>query len=277
MPELPEVETVVRGLAGRMTGRRIARLDLHRRDLRWPIPRGLRRKAEGRRIEAVRRRAKYILIHLDDGGVLLMHLGMSGRLTVAGPGDRTPRAPHDHAVFTLDDGTRIRFNDQRRFGVLDYLRETALDEHPLLCELGPEPLDPGFTPEVLAKALTGKRTPLKAALLDQQVVAGLGNIYVSEVLFEAGLSPRRLARTVTLERAHRLVAAIRAVLERAIAAGGSSLRNYVQTSGELGYLQHQWAVYGKEGEPCPACDCGGGIRRIVQSNRSTFYCVKRQR
>jgi formamidopyrimidine-DNA glycosylase len=277
MPELPEVETVVRGLAGRMTGRRVARLDLHREDLRWPIPRGLRRKVEGRLIKAVRRRAKYILIDLEDGGVLLMHLGMSGRLTVVNAGDPTPAEVHDHVVFTLDDGTRIRFNDQRRFGMLDYVRDRALEKHPLLRELGPEPLDPGFTPETLAKSLTGKRTPLKAALLDQQVVAGLGNIYVSEVLFEAGLSPRRLARTVTLERATRLVGAIRGVLKRAIAAGGSSLRNYVQASGELGYFQHQWAVYGKEGEPCPTCDCSGGIRRIVQSNRSTFYCAKRQR
>jgi formamidopyrimidine-DNA glycosylase len=277
MPELPEVETVVRGLASRMTGRRVARLDLHREDLRWPIPRGLRRRVEGRLIKAVRRRAKYILIDLEDGGVLLMHLGMSGRLTVVNAEDTTPPEVHDHVVFTLDDGTCIRFNDQRRFGMLDYVRDRALEKHPLLRELGPEPLDPGFTPETLAKSLTGKRTPLKAALLDQQVVAGLGNIYVSEVLFEAGLSPRRLARTVTLERATRLVGAIRAVLKRAIAAGGSSLRNYVQASGELGYFQHQWAVYGKEGEPCPACDCGGGIRRIVQSNRSTFYCAKRQR
>jgi formamidopyrimidine-DNA glycosylase len=277
MPELPEVETVVRGLSARMTGRRITRLDLHRGDLRRPIPKGLKRKTEGRRIEAVRRRAKYILIDLDDGGVLLMHLGMSGRLTLVNVDDKTPCEPHDHVVFTLDDGTRIRFNDQRRFGVLDYVRAKALEKHSLLKELGPEPLDPAFTGEVLAASLTGKRTPLKAALLDQQVVAGLGNIYVCEVLYRAGLSPRRLARTVTLERARRLVRAIREVLEQAIAAGGSSLRNYVQASGELGYFQHQWAVYGREGEPCPGCDCGGVIRRIVQSNRSTFYCVKRQR
>ncbi|HKX09820.1 MAG TPA: bifunctional DNA-formamidopyrimidine glycosylase/DNA-(apurinic or apyrimidinic site) lyase [Stellaceae bacterium] len=277
MPELPEVETVVRGLSARMAGRRVTRLDLHRGDLRWPIPKDLKRKTVGRRIEAVRRRAKYILIDLDDGGVLLLHLGMSGRLTLVNADDQTPPEPHDHVVFTLDDGTRIRFNDQRRFGVLDYVRAKGLEKHSLLRELGPEPLDPAFTGEVLAASLTGKRTPLKAALLDQQVVAGLGNIYVSEVLYRAGLSPRRLARTVTLERARRLVQAIREVLERAIAAGGSSLRNYVQASGELGYFQHQWAVYGREGEPCPGCDCGGGIRRIVQSNRSTFYCVKRQR
>src|SRR5215472_10524954 len=156
MPELPEVETVVRGLAGRMTRRRIARLDLHRGDLRWPIPRGLKKKVEGRRIERVRRRAKYILIDLDDGGVLLMHLGMSGRLTVVNADDKSPPEPHDHVVFTLDDGTRIRFNDQRRFGVLDYVRAGALEKHPLLRELGPEPLDPAFTGEVLAAALMGK-------------------------------------------------------------------------------------------------------------------------
>jgi formamidopyrimidine-DNA glycosylase len=277
MPELPEVETVVRGLSSRMTGRRITRLDLHREDLRWPIPPGLRRKVEGRVITELARRAKYILIHLEDAGVLLMHLGMSGRLVLVDAGDPAPRELHDHIVFTLDDGTRIRFNDQRRFGMLDYVRKDALARHPLLRELGPEPLDPAFTGEILAAALTGKRTPLKAALLDQQVVAGLGNIYVSEVLFHAGLSPRRLARTVTLERAGRLVQAIHEVLGRAIAAGGSSIRNYVQSSGELGFFQHQWAVYGREGEPCPGCDCGRGIRRIVQSNRSTFYCAKRQR
>jgi formamidopyrimidine-DNA glycosylase len=277
MPELPEVETVVQGLARRMVGRRIARLDLHRSDLRKRFPRGLKGKTEGRGIGAVARRAKYILIHLDDGGVLLMHLGMSGRLVLVDPGNTAPREPHDHVVFTLDDGTRIRFNDVRRFGVLDYVRTDALAHHPLLAELGPEPLDPAFTGAILAAALAGKRTPLKAALLDQQVVAGLGNIYVSEILYQAGLSPRRLARTVTPERADRLVLAIRNVLGRAIAAGGSSIRDYVQTSGELGYFQHQWAVYDREGEPCPGCDCGGGIRRIVQSNRSTYYCAKRQR
>lgn len=277
MPELPEVETVVRGLARRMAGRRMARLDLHRADLRGPIPRGLKKKVEGRAIAAVTRRAKYILVHLEDGGVLLMHLGMSGRLVLIDPGDTSARDRHDHVVFTLDDGTRVRFNDQRRFGTLDYVRQDKLMRHPLLAELGPEPLDPAFTGPILAAALAGKRTPLKAALLDQQVVAELGNIYVSEVLYHAGLSPRRLARTVTPDRAERLVRAIRQVLERAIAAGGSSIRDYVQTSGELGYFQHEWAVYGREGEACPGCDCGGVIRRIVQSNRSTFYCAKRQR
>lgn len=277
MPELPEVETVVRGLAGRMTGRRLARLDLHRGDLRAPIPKGLKRKVEGRLIERVARRAKYILIHLESGGVLLLHLGMSGRLVVVEPSDTASRERHDHVVFTLDDGTRIRFNDARRFGVLDYTSADVLDRHKLLAGLGPEPLGNGFNGAFLAEALAGKRTPIKAALLDQQIVAGLGNIYVCESLYGAGLSPKRIAATVTGERAERLARAIRDVLERAIAAGGSSIRDYVQASGELGYFQHQWAVYGKEGEPCPTCDCITGIGRIIQSNRSTFYCAKRQR
>jgi formamidopyrimidine-DNA glycosylase len=277
MPELPEVETVVRGLAARMIRRRLVRVDLHRGDLRWPIPRGLKGKAEGRVIAGLTRRAKYIVIHLDDGGVLLMHLGMSGRLTITERGSNAPPEAHDHVVFTLDDGTSIRFNDVRRFGMLDYTTEEALDRHKLLAGLGPEPLGPDFTGPALHAALNGKRTPLKAALLDQQVVAGLGNIYVSEALYHAGLSPKRLARTVTPERAQRLVDAIQGVLQRAIAAGGSSIRDYVQTSGELGYFQHEWAVYGREGERCPGCDCRSRIRRIVQSGRSTFYCATRQR
>ncbi|HTZ78786.1 MAG TPA: bifunctional DNA-formamidopyrimidine glycosylase/DNA-(apurinic or apyrimidinic site) lyase [Stellaceae bacterium] len=277
MPELPEVETVVRGLAARMTRHRLERLDLNRGDLRWPIPPGLKAKTEGRTIDALTRRAKYIVIHLDDGGALLMHLGMSGRMMIFERGSNQPPEPHDHVVFTLDDGTSIRFNDPRRFGMLDYVRREALGQHKLLAGLGPEPLGPEFTAAHLYAALKGKRTPLKAALLDQQVVAGLGNIYVSEALYHAGLSPRRLARTVTPERAERLVAAIKSVLQRAIAAGGSSLRDYVQASGELGYFQHEWAVYGREGERCPGCDCKSGIRRIVQSGRSTFYCAKRQR
>jgi len=277
MPELPEVETIARGLAKRMEGRRIARLDLHRGDLRWKIPSGLKTKVEGRRVERVERRAKYLLIRLEDHGVLLLHLGMSGRLVIIDPGSNAELERHDHVVFHLEDGTHIRFNDARRFGMLDYVHADRLAQHRLLRELGPEPLGPDFTAERLAAALKGKRAPLKAALLDQQIVAGLGNIYVCESLFYAGLSPRRLAGTITLERAERLVRAIRDVLKRAIAAGGSSLRDYVQASGELGYFQQQWAVYGREGERCPGCDCKTGIRRIVQGGRSTFYCAKRQR
>ena len=275
MPELPEVETVVRGLARRMVGHRLTGVELKRGDLRWRIPKTLPQKAQGQAISAVDRRAKYILIRLGDGGVLLLHLGMSGRLLLMERGDETPLDRHDHVLMTLDDGTRIRFNDVRRFGVLDYVRAEALPKHKLLKGLGPEPLDPGFTGAVLAAALRGKRTPLKAALSDQRVVAGLGNIYVCEALFQAELSPKRLARTVNAERAERLVAAIKDVLGRAVAAGGSSIRDYVQATGELGYFQHHWAVYDREGEPCPRCR--GVIKRIVQSGRSTFYCSKCQR
>ncbi|HYM03769.1 MAG TPA: bifunctional DNA-formamidopyrimidine glycosylase/DNA-(apurinic or apyrimidinic site) lyase [Stellaceae bacterium] len=277
MPELPEVETVTRGLAMRLTGRRIVHLALNRADLRTKLPLGLKQAAEGQRVARFARRAKYILMHLDGGGVLIAHLGMSGRMVLAEPGAASPPDRHDHVVFTFDDGAVLRFNDARRFGLIDLTSESELERHPLLVHLGPEPLGNGFSGPVLSAALAGKATSIKAALLDQRIVAGLGNIYVCESLYWAGLSPRRRAGTVTGERADRLAAAIRQVLERAIAAGGSSLRDYVQASGELGYFQHHWAVYGKEGEPCPECDCGKGIRRIVQSGRSTFYCAKRQR
>ncbi len=277
MPELPEVETVRRGLALRMEGRRITRLALNRPDLRTPLPPGLAAKVEGRRVVRLGRRAKYLLIHLEDGGVLVAHLGMSGRMVFSAPGNGVAPDPHDHVVFTLEDGSELRFNDARRFGMLDYARDSELGEHPLLIGLGPEPLGNEFNGPLLAEKLKGKETPIKAALLDQRIVAGLGNIYVSESLYFAELSPRRLAGTVMGPRAERLVRAIRDVLERAIAAGGSSLRDYVQASGELGYFQHHWAVYGKEGERCPDCDCTRGIKRIVQGGRSTFYCAKRQR
>jgi formamidopyrimidine-DNA glycosylase len=278
MPELPEVETVRRGLALYMDGNRIARLQLNRPDLRIPMPAGLVGLVEGRRVMRVARRAKYILVHLDDGGVVLAHLGMAGRMVVSPPGAApAPPQRHDHVVFTMDTGAVVRFNDARRFGLLDYTTEAALAAHPLLAGIGPEPLGNEFNGPGLSAALAGKMTPIKAALLDQRIVAGLGNIYVAEALYWAGLSPRRLAATVSGSRAERLVVAIREVLTRAIAAGGSSLKDYVQASGELGYFQHQWAVYGHEGAPCPGCDCGGGIKRIVQAGRSTFYCAKRQR
>jgi formamidopyrimidine-DNA glycosylase len=276
MPELPEVETVCRGLAAVLEGRRITRLELRRPDLRFPLPVGLAALVEGRRVVSVGRRAKYMLIRLEDGGVIIGHLGMSGRMVI-GPDDGTAHGTHDHVVFTTDGAQVIRFNDARRFGFLDYVREEALEAHPMLAGLGPEPLSNDFNGPVLEAKLAGRRSPLKAALLDQKVVAGLGNIYVSESLYWAGLSPTRLALTVTARQAETLATAIREVLTRAVAAGGSSLRDYVQTSGELGYFQHQWAVYGREGEPCPGCTCGGTIQRIVQSNRSTFYCAKKQK
>jgi formamidopyrimidine-DNA glycosylase len=275
MPELPEVETVRRGLALKMSGRCITRAELRRPDLRRPFPAALAARLEGARIGVLGRRGKYILIELDSDGLLLLHLGMSGRVTAGTAA--LPDMPHDHVVLTLDDGTVIRFNDPRRFGLLDYIKRGEAHRHPLLAGLGPEPLEPQFDGAYLAAALAGKMTPIKSALLDQRIVAGLGNIYVCEALFRAGISPRRLAGSIGRRRADRLVAGIRSVLDEAIAAGGSSLRDYVQTDGELGYFQHRFAVYAREGDPCPDCDCGNGVRRIVQAGRSTFFCAKRQR
>jgi formamidopyrimidine-DNA glycosylase len=278
MPELPEVETVVRGLRPKLEGQRLDRVEQRRPDLRFPLPENFARRLTGRRVERIVRRAKYMLLHLDDGSVLLCHLGMSGRMTIVEqvPGaERLPLDRHDHVIFTTGAGTEIRFNDARRFGIMDLIAEAALEAHPLLRALGPEPLGNDFNGPALAAALKGKRTPIKAALLDQQVVAGLGNIYVCEALFFAGLSPRRLAYTVQGNRAEKLAAAVRQVLTRAIEAGGSSLRDYVQASGELGYFQHEWAAYGREGEACRRC--GAAIKRVVQSGRSTFYCGTCQR
>jgi formamidopyrimidine-DNA glycosylase len=275
MPELPEVETVRRGLALKMTGRRIVHAELRRQDLRRPFPPMLARTLTGAKIGALARRGKYILVELDENGTLLLHLGMSGRITTGPAG--APHAPHDHVVLALDDGTVVRFNDARRFGLIDYMRRGEEGRHPLLAGMGPEPLEPGFDGKYLAGRLAGKMTPIKAALLDQKIVAGLGNIYVCEALYRAGLSPLRLATTVTAARAAKLAAAIRATLTEAIDAGGSSLRDYVQADGELGYFQHKWAVYGREGEPCPSCTCATGVQRIVQSGRSTFFCTKKQR
>jgi formamidopyrimidine-DNA glycosylase len=275
MPELPEVETVRRGLALKMSGRRIVKAELRRPDLRRPFPPALADRLDGARIGALGRRGKYILIELDSDGLLLVHLGMSGRVTAGAAG--VPDALHDHVVLRLDDGTVIRFNDPRRFGLLDYLKRGEESRHPLLAALGPEPLGAQFDGAYLAAALAGKMTPIKSALLDQRIVAGLGNIYVCEALFRAGISPRRLAASIGRGRAERLVGGIRSVLTEAIEAGGSSLRDYVQADGELGYFQHRWAVYGHEGDPCPGCDCDSGVRRIAQSGRSTFFCAKRQR
>ena len=280
MPELPEVETVCRGLAPHLEGRVLARVVQRRPNLRFPFPPKFCERLTGRRVAAVRRRAKYILMHLDDGTVLLAHLGMSGRMVIAPPPAPEP-GTHDHVIFQTDEGTIVTFNDARRFGLMDLTDESALAEHPLLRSLGPEPLGNDFSGPVLAERLAGRMSPIKAALLDQTVVAGLGNIYVSEALFQAGLSPTRMAATVTGVRAERLAAAIRDVLSRAIEAGGSTLRDHRQASGELGYFQHQFSVYDRAGEPCPGCTCNvaktGGITRIVQSGRSTFYCSHRQR
>ena len=279
MPELPEVETVRRGLAGVLHGRRLARVHQRRPDLRLPFPDSFAKRLTGRAVTGLRRRGKYLLIDLDDATVWLVHLGMSGRLVLTDPG--TMPETHDHVVVDVEGGPRLIYTDVRRFGMMDLLPAAAQNDHRLLRDLGPEPLDPAFTAAILGAALAGRSTPIKAALLDQRTVAGLGNIYVCEALYHAGLSPLRLAGSITGRRLHRLVEAIRAVLDRAIAAGGSSLRDYVQADGELGYFQHAWAVYGRAGGRCPGCTCDvaqtGGIQRIVQSNRSTFYCAARQR
>jgi formamidopyrimidine-DNA glycosylase len=275
MPELPEVETVARGLAARLEGRRLAKAETRRDDLRWPFPKGFAQKLAGRRVIKVRRRAKYLVIELDDGNAVLAHLGMSGRMLLS-KGRPAELEPHDHVILETDDGWCLRFNDARRFGMMDLVPLAKLDEHKLLRDVGPEPLGNAFNAPVLAAALKGKKTSIKTAILDQTVVAGVGNIYASEALFRARISPKRLAYTVQGERAEKLAAAIKSVLKDAIAAGGSSLRDYVQADGELGYFQHQWRVYDKEGRPCPE-GCGGIIRRIVQGGRSTFYCPKCQR
>ncbi len=284
MPELPEVETVVRGLRAKLEGRVLAEVEQRRGDLRFPMPADFVARLRGRRIERIGRRAKYMLFHLDDGQVLLCHLGMSGRMVIVGGSagaTRPPRDKHDHVIFTSDLGDEVRFNDVRRFGMMDLTDAARLEEHWLLRNLGPEPLGNAFNGPMLARSLKGRRMPIKAALLDQKVVAGLGNIYVCEALYQARLSPRRQAYTVQGGRAERLAAAVRSVLESAIRAGGSSLRDYVQADGELGYFQHQWSIYGRAGERCRDCDCDRskypGIKRFVQSGRSTFYCPARQR
>lgn len=279
MPELPEVETVRRALAARLVGRRIVGVETRRPDLRAALPRDLPARLTGRKVVGVERRAKYLLIGLDDGAVLLAHLGMSGRLLLR---DDAPQpGPHDHVILEADDGCRVYFNDARRFGLLTLTDSAGMGGHPLLRDLGVEPLSETFDAPVLGKLLAGRKTAIKSALMDQGLVAGLGNIYVCEALFGAGISPKRRAGGLGRERVARLVAAIKDVLARAIAAGGSTLRDHRRPDGELGYFQHAFAVYGREGEPCPGCDCrllrSGGIRRIVQGGRSTFYCPRRQR
>jgi len=288
MPELPEVETVRRGLAPVMEGARFVRVEARRGDLRWPLPDRFVPRLEGQTVEGLGRRAKYLLADLSSGEVLMMHLGMSGSFRIATPGDettpgdfhheRSKSAAHDHVVFHMSNGARITFNDPRRFGFMKLTPRAGLDQDPLMRAMGPEPLGNAFDAALLAMACAGKKAPLKAALLDQHVVAGLGNIYVCEALHRAHLSPRRRATTLAdrhgqpAKRTETLVEAIRTVLNAAIEAGGSSLRDHRRTDGELGYFQHHFRVYDREGEPCPTRGCTGTIRRIVQSGRSTFYC-----
>jgi formamidopyrimidine-DNA glycosylase len=277
MPELPEVETVRRALAARLTGRRITRVETRRPDLRIAMPRDLKARLLGRIVTGIARRAKYLLIGLDDGATVIAHLGMSGRMLLFRK--PPPPGPHYHVILEADDGTHVYFNDARRFGLLTLTSLKPLSRHPLLAGLGIEPLGPEFSGAALRTALSGRATSIKAALLDQRRIAGVGNIYACEALFQAGISPRRRAGGLGAARCENLAAAIQDVLGRAIAAGGATLRDHRRPDGELGYFQHDFAVYGREGLRCPGCDCGGngGIRRIVQSGRSTFYCPSRQR
>lgn len=287
MPELPEVETVRRGLEPAMLGRRIVRAEARRPDLRFPFPPRFAERLAGQRIARLDRRAKYLLFRLEGGETLLAHLGMSGRFTVHGAdGAQKPGAfvhapatleKHDHVVFDMEGGARVVFNDPRRFGFMAMYATDSEADVSFLAGLGPEPNSNAFSAPFLAERLRGKAAPLKAALLDQRVVAGLGNIYVCEALHRARLSPRRTARTIGPQRAERLAQAVRMVIDDAIEAGGSSLKDFASADGELGYFQHSFRAYGREGEACPTPECAGTIRRIVQSGRSTFFCPDCQR
>jgi len=289
MPELPEVETVRRGLEPLLVGNAFARVEQRRPDLRFPLPKRFGERLEGRRIEALDRRAKYLLARLDDGEVLVMHLGMTGRFaidkangTAAAPGrfahPQKGVPKHEHIVFHLGDGSAIRYSDVRRFGIMDLVPAATLETHALFKGLGVEPLGDDLTSEWLAGRLKGKATSIKAALLDQRLIAGLGNIYACEALHRARISPLKLAGTLTTKsgkptkKTEALVEGIKTVLQSAIKAGGSSLRDYRHADGRLGRFQHRFKVYGRAGKPCSRTGCGGIIRRVVQSGRSTFFC-----
>ena len=283
MPELPEVETVRRGLAPVMEGAVIARADVNRPDLRWPFPAQMAQRLTEQKVLGLRRRSKYILADLASKESLLIHLGMSGRMLISGDPlgkfvhDHPAPEKHDHVVLHMDNGARITFNDPRRFGAMDLLDTADADAHKLLAVLGPEPLGNDFHEDMLIAAFKGRNTPVKSALLDQRIVAGLGNIYVCEALYRAGIHPARKAGRVSAARVASLVPIIRQVLAEAIEAGGSSLRDFRQADGELGYFQHSFDVYGREGEACRNPSCARPIRRIVQSGRSSFFCGTCQR
>ena len=283
MPELPEVETVRRGLAPVMEGAVIKQADVNRPDLRWPFPERMAARLTGQMVSRLRRRSKYILADLEGGETLLIHLGMSGRMLISGDPlgqfvhDHPPAEKHDHVVLHMGNGARITFNDPRRFGAMDMFVTESAKTHPLLAAIGPEPLGNSFHEAYLADALANRAMPMKSALLDQKIIAGLGNIYVCEALYRSQIHPTRPAKRVSKQRISRLVPVIREVLQDAINAGGSSLRDFRQADGELGYFQHSFDVYGREGEPCRAKGCASTIRRIMQSGRSTFYCPTCQR
>lgn len=288
MPELPEVETVRRGLEPAMAGQRLIQVEQRRKDLRFPFPARFKERLEGQRVTGLSRRAKYLVLDLSSQEALIMHLGMSGRFTVemggttSKPGDfhyeTSSPSPHDHVVFHMENGARITYNDPRRFGFMDLVPSASLVDSKHFKAMGVEPLGNELNGELIQTLFADKKAPLKAALLDQRLIAGLGNIYVCEALHRSGLSPKRLAGTLSTNRgsmkgkAELLATIIRDVLTEAVQAGGSSLRDYAQTDGSLGYFQHRFRVYDREGEKCPTVSCSGTIERIVQSGRSTFYC-----
>lgn len=293
MPELPEVETVRRGLAPTLVGARILRVELRRPDLRFPFPKNFAKSLQGRCITSLNRRAKYLIAALDDGAALIAHLGMSGAFRIEEQDDgaaeplgafvapRSKNPAHDHVILHFQ-GVRVIYNDPRRFGFMTLARDADLESHPFFADLGVEPLSNSFDAKILARLFEGRKTPLKSALLDQKLVAGLGNIYVCEALHRCGLSPNRPAGDLVkpggspTKAAEKLVLAIRGVLEEAVAAGGSSLRDHRQADGSLGYFQHNFRVYGRTGEACSTPSCGGTIARQTQSGRSTFFCPKCQ-
>ncbi|MCX7558157.1 bifunctional DNA-formamidopyrimidine glycosylase/DNA-(apurinic or apyrimidinic site) lyase [Sulfitobacter sp. F26204] len=283
MPELPEVETVMRGLSPAMTGVVIVHAEVNRPDLRWPFPERMAERLTGQTVKQLRRRSKYILADLSSGESLLIHLGMSGRMLVSGDplGQFVHEHPaaekHDHVVLHMDNGARITFNDPRRFGAMDLLDTVTAAQHKLLASIGPEPLGNDFHEAQLINAFAGRKTPVKSALLDQRLVAGLGNIYVCEALYRAGIHPARKAGHISKSRVASLVPIIRDVLGAAIEAGGSSLKDFRRADGELGYFQHSFDVYGREGDRCRTPECTEQIKRIVQAGRSTFYCSQCQR
>ena len=276
MPELPEVETVRRGLLPAMEGQIITRAQVNRPDLRWPFPKKMAERLTGKRVENLGRRSKYLLVGLSSGETLIVHLGMSGRMQISHP-PHPETQKHDHVVFDMDNGARITFNDARRFGMMDLAPSDAINDHRLLRDIGPEPLGNNFDERTLIAGFKSRNTPVKTALLDQRIVAGLGNIYVCEVLHRTGISPKRKAGQLSPKRIATLVPAIRDVLNEAITSGGSSLKDHRQADGELGYFQHRFRAYGRENEPCANTNCTGSIARITQSGRSTFYCPQCQR
>lgn len=281
MPELPEVETVRRGLAPAMEGKRILRVETRRKDLRFPFPANFNQRIEGAKLSHMGRRAKYLVAELSNGEALIMHLGMTGRFTVHGktPGkfhhDAGGDEKHDHVVFEMQGGGRVVFNDARRFGFMDLWPTENLSTYAPFAGMGPEPISNEFSGAYLHEAFRGKKTPVKSALLDQNVVAGLGNIYVCEALYRSGISPKKLAGAIRRDRLEVLAIEVRKVIEEAILAGGSTISDYKSTGGELGYFQHAFRIYDREGEPCLACE--RPVKRIVQSGRSTFYCAACQK